>query len=279
MLTIEPPPPGDQVRPGRAGHQEDQVELVADGERPVGEGQLVDRAEPDRRRVVDQHVEPAEPRRRLLDPGVRAPSSVDRSTGANASIRPPAPRTRSTVSCDRSGSRSQPTTWAPSRRAPQRRGAADPAGGPGDQDCLAVEPAHGPLHPPRLETSSLCGSNILRARVPGQERRGGQMAQERDLGVPPGFLWGAATAAHQVEGGNVGNDWWELEHAVPPAVAEPQRGRLRQLPPLSPRTSASSPASGSTRTGSAWSGAASSPSRASSPGPRSTTTGAWWTAA
>lgn len=29
---------------------------------------------------------------------------------------------------------------------------------------------------------------------------------------PPGFLWGAATAAHQVEGGNVNNDWWEWEH-------------------------------------------------------------------
>jgi beta-glucosidase len=33
---------------------------------------------------------------------------------------------------------------------------------------------------------------------------------------PPGFLWGAATASHQVEGGNRWNDWWELE----------ERGRL-----------------------------------------------------
>ncbi len=31
------------------------------------------------------------------------------------------------------------------------------------------------------------------------------------LGFPPGFLWGAATAAHQVEGGNRQNDWWRLE--------------------------------------------------------------------
>jgi len=30
---------------------------------------------------------------------------------------------------------------------------------------------------------------------------------------PEGFLWGAATAAHQVEGQNVNNDWWEFEHA------------------------------------------------------------------
>ena len=28
---------------------------------------------------------------------------------------------------------------------------------------------------------------------------------------PAGFLWGAATASHQVEGGNRWNDWWEYE--------------------------------------------------------------------
>jgi beta-glucosidase len=28
---------------------------------------------------------------------------------------------------------------------------------------------------------------------------------------PPGFLWGCATAAHQVEGGNHNCDWWEFE--------------------------------------------------------------------
>ena len=28
---------------------------------------------------------------------------------------------------------------------------------------------------------------------------------------PEGFLWGTATAAHQVEGGNSNNDWWEWE--------------------------------------------------------------------
>ncbi|HEV8064442.1 MAG TPA: family 1 glycosylhydrolase, partial [Acidimicrobiales bacterium] len=29
---------------------------------------------------------------------------------------------------------------------------------------------------------------------------------------PPGFVWGVATAAHQIEGGNVNNDWWAWEH-------------------------------------------------------------------
>lgn len=32
-----------------------------------------------------------------------------------------------------------------------------------------------------------------------------------DLVFPPSFLWGAATAAHQVEGGNVDSDWWDWE--------------------------------------------------------------------
>ncbi|NUR88783.1 MAG: family 1 glycosylhydrolase, partial [Nonomuraea sp.] len=29
---------------------------------------------------------------------------------------------------------------------------------------------------------------------------------------PAGFLWGASTAAHQVEGNNVGSDFWQAEN-------------------------------------------------------------------
>jgi beta-glucosidase len=38
---------------------------------------------------------------------------------------------------------------------------------------------------------------------------------------PDGFLWGAATAPHQVEGGNVSSDMWEMEWATPSIFAEP----------------------------------------------------------
>ena len=41
------------------------------------------------------------------------------------------------------------------------------------------------------------------------------------LEFPAGFLWGAATSAHQVEGSNVNNDWWYEEHARPGVIAEP----------------------------------------------------------
>lgn len=38
---------------------------------------------------------------------------------------------------------------------------------------------------------------------------------------PDGFLWGAATAGHQVEGNNVNSDVWALENVRPTAYAEP----------------------------------------------------------
>ena len=41
------------------------------------------------------------------------------------------------------------------------------------------------------------------------------------LAFPDGFLWGAATAAHQVEGNNTTSNWWAMEHAPDSPMVEP----------------------------------------------------------
>jgi beta-glucosidase len=43
----------------------------------------------------------------------------------------------------------------------------------------------------------------------------------RGRAFPEGFTWGTATAAHQIEGGNVNNDWWAFEHAPGSVCSEP----------------------------------------------------------
>ena len=88
---------------------------------------------------------------------------------------------------------------------------------------------------------------------------------------PEGFTWGTATAAHQIEGGNFNNDWWEFDM---------HRARCAPNPPVTPvthgnagkRTPISSRVWGWTIPGSLSSGAGSSQPRARSPTPRSPTT-------
>ena len=41
------------------------------------------------------------------------------------------------------------------------------------------------------------------------------------LEFPSDFIFGSATAAHQVEGNNVHNDWWAHEHAPDTNAIEP----------------------------------------------------------
>ncbi|NDZ79211.1 family 1 glycosylhydrolase [Streptomyces sp. SID10853] len=38
---------------------------------------------------------------------------------------------------------------------------------------------------------------------------------------PEGFLWGASTAAHQIEGNNTNSDWWAKEHSATEHVEQP----------------------------------------------------------
>lgn len=49
----------------------------------------------------------------------------------------------------------------------------------------------------------------------------GPLAAARTPAFPRGFLWGAATAAHQVEGNNINSDLWLIEHLKPSPFAEP----------------------------------------------------------
>jgi beta-glucosidase len=41
------------------------------------------------------------------------------------------------------------------------------------------------------------------------------------MAFPADFVWGAATAAHQIEGNNINNDFWAAEHAGAPRIEEP----------------------------------------------------------
>ncbi|NUW34637.1 glycoside hydrolase family 1 protein [Nonomuraea sp. SMC257] len=41
------------------------------------------------------------------------------------------------------------------------------------------------------------------------------------LSFPADFLWGAATAAHQIEGNNINSDWWHREHHPETDLEEP----------------------------------------------------------
>jgi beta-glucosidase/6-phospho-beta-glucosidase/beta-galactosidase len=41
-----------------------------------------------------------------------------------------------------------------------------------------------------------------------------------DKALPRGFLWGVATAAHQIEGNNTNSDYWFLENIKPTTFTE-----------------------------------------------------------
>ena len=66
-------------------------------------------------------------------------------------------------------------------------------------------------------------------------------AETRGREFPDGFTWGTATAAHQIEGGNINNDWWAFEH-TPGAQAAPSPRATPATPGIAGRrTPTSSP--------------------------------------
>jgi beta-glucosidase len=54
-------------------------------------------------------------------------------------------------------------------------------------------------------------------------------AAPKSNAFPPDFLWGAATAGHQVEGNNVSSDLWLLENMKPSTFAEPSGDALNSF--------------------------------------------------
>jgi beta-glucosidase len=71
-------------------------------------------------------------------------------------------------------------------------------------------------------------ARALARRRPGDgERSAPYAASDPPAGSPPletiprDFFWGAATSAHQYDGGNVASDFWELEQSAPGLFAEP----------------------------------------------------------
>src|SRR6478672_4348633 len=61
--------------------------------------------------------------------------------------------------------------------------------------ALYATPARGKKELTTAPALQLC----LNLKVQGQQQ------------FPTGFFWGAATAAHQIEGNNVNSDWWQSE--------------------------------------------------------------------
>jgi beta-glucosidase len=72
-----------------------------------------------------------------------------------------------------------------------------------------------------LVAAAVAAAAAVAGRPVGAAAAGQRAQLAEGRGFPKGFLWGTATAAHQVEGGNVNSDAWVLEHAKPSTFAEP----------------------------------------------------------
>ena len=69
-----------------------------------------------------------------------------------------------------------------------------------------------------IDRRTMIGAGLAVAAAP---LSAGRAATRDGVGFPQGFLWGAATAGHQVEGNNVNSDTWVVENVKPTVYAEP----------------------------------------------------------
>ena len=78
--------------------------------------------------------------------------------------------------------------------------------------------------------SALAGGAALAGSLAaGPLLAGTAMAAEGAKPFPKGFLWGAATAGHQVEGNNINADCWLLENIKPTIFTEPSADAANSL--------------------------------------------------
>ena len=77
--------------------------------------------------------------------------------------------------------------------------------------------------------SLLAGAAATIAAPALAQRRRGTANRLVDPRFPPGFLWGAATAGHQIEGSNVNSDFWVLENVKPTLFSEPSGDAMNSL--------------------------------------------------
>jgi beta-glucosidase len=74
----------------------------------------------------------------------------------------------------------------------------------------------------RRDVLALAGLATAAVGAPSRANTASGTASPKRAGgaFPPGFLWGVATAGHQVEGSNTNSDVWALEHVKPTIYAE-----------------------------------------------------------
>ena len=100
----------------------------------------------------------------------------------------------------------------------------------------------------------------------------------KPIHFPEDFIWGAATAGHQIEGNNLNSDWWARENASDSKVSE-RSGDAADSYHRFREDIAILAESGLRHIGSRWSGHKSSRLKATSLTQRSRTTHQWWSTA